>query len=231
MPRRARIRMANIPLHVVQRGNNRSPCFLSTGDRAVYLNHLGELAELFECAIHAYVLMTNHVHLLVTPTRADGVSLMMKHLGQRYVQYVNRIHSRTGSLWEGRYRSSFIDSDRYLFCCYRYIELNPVRAGLVRHPRDYPWSSHQTNAEGCHSNIIRPHPQFLLLGNDDRQRREAYRSLFATEMQPAEINEIRKLTNGGFAIGSEAFLRRVELETGRRAAPAPRGRRPRTALE
>ena len=231
MPRRARVRIANVPLHVVQRGNNKLPCFFSDGDRTYFLKQLAELSERFECAVHAYVLMTNHVHLLVTPNRHDGVSLLMKHLGQRYVQRVNRMHARTGSLWEGRYRSGFVDNGNYLFSCYRYIELNPVRAGIVNHPREYPWSSYRANAEGARSSVVRLHAEFMALGNTEHERQAAYRDLFGIELRPAQIDELRDLTNKGFAIGGAGFRQCIEAATGRRVSPAPRGPRPGHRLE
>jgi len=146
MPRRARLRLAGLLLHIMQRGNNRTACFFADEDYALYLHHLKELSRKFRCAVHAYVLMTNHVHLLLTPAREDGPSLLMKHLGQRYVQYVNRTYRRSGTLWEGRFRSSIVQERGYLLRCHRYIELNSVRAGMVMHPRDYCWSSYCSNA-------------------------------------------------------------------------------------
>jgi len=137
MPRRARIAIAGIPWHVIQRGNNRSACFYAEEDYRRYLETLQEQATRHGCAIHAYVLMTNHVHLLLTPNRPDGVALLMKHLGQRYVQYINRTYRRSGTLWEGRFRSCLTQREDYVLSCYRYIELNPVRSDMVRHPRDY----------------------------------------------------------------------------------------------
>jgi putative transposase len=145
MPRHARLRIGGLPLHVIQRGVNRCACFGDESDYGVYLALLEELSTRYECAMHAYVLMTNHVHLLVTPPEPDGASKLMKHLGQRYVQYFNRRHKRTGSLWEGRFRSSLIDSEGYLMRCHRYVEMNPVRAGMVQRPSDYRWSSHGSN--------------------------------------------------------------------------------------
>ena len=141
MPRRARLRFAGVPLHIIQRGNNRTACFFAEQDYRFYLHDLGELARRFECGVHAYALMTNHVHLLITPSATDSASLLMKHLGQRYVQYVNRVYRRSGTLWEGRFKSSLVQRQSYVLKCQRYIELNPVRAGMVPHPRDYPWSS------------------------------------------------------------------------------------------
>jgi len=137
MPRRARLRVAGLPLHIIQRGNNRAPCFYADEDYGLYLHHLAQLASKFECAVHAYVLMTNHVHLLLTAGKEDGPSLLMKHLGQRYVQYVNKTYRRSGTLWEGRFRSSIVQRDGYALKCQRYIELNPVRASMVKHPGEY----------------------------------------------------------------------------------------------
>jgi putative transposase len=137
MPRRSRISAAEVPVHIIQRGHNRSACFYCDGDRALYLAHLRELAIKFECAVHAHCLMTSHVHLLLTPRRVDGCALSMKHLGQRYAQHVNRTYRRSCTLWEGRFRSRLAESEHYLLACCRYIELNPVRAGIVSHPRQY----------------------------------------------------------------------------------------------
>ena len=226
MPRRARVRIGNIPWHVLQRGNNRQRCFYGADDCAFYLRQLSQLSRQFDCAVHAYVLMTNHVHLLLTPRDAQGVSMLMKNLGQRVVQRANRIHGRTGSLWEGRFRSSLIESGRYLFNTYRYIELNPVRAAMARHPRDYPWSSFRVNAEGIASRLIQPHEEYLRLGATPDERQGAYRDLFGTELEAPELELIRARTNGGFVIGGEAFCRRIGTETGRRVDPLTRGRKP-----
>ena len=135
-------------LYVIQRGNNRQACFYADQDYQFFLEWLGKYAKETGCAIHAYVLMTNHVHLLVTPKQAESAGQLMKRLGQRYVQYVNRTYRRSGTLWEGRFRSCLTQDDEYLLRCYRYIELNPVRAGMVSHPAEYPWSSYQVNGQG-----------------------------------------------------------------------------------
>ena len=148
MARLPRFFVPSVPLHVIQRGNNREKLFRHITDYQVYLDWLHEAAHIHECAIHAYVLMTNHVHLLVTPTHEDSVPRTFQSLGRRYVQYFNTIHQRTGTLWEGRYRATLIESETYLLTCSRYIELNPVRAEMVRHPRDYRWSSYRYNADG-----------------------------------------------------------------------------------
>jgi putative transposase len=224
MPRRARLRVAGLPLHLIQRGNNHSACFYADEDYALYLCHLEELSRKFDCAIHAYVLMTNHVHLLLTPACKDGPSLMMKHLGQRYVQYVNKTYRRSGTLWEGRFRSSIVQEQGYLLRCYRYIELNPVRAGMVRHPRDYRWSSYSTNGEGHMSRLLQPHEEYLALGGYANERRWAYRALFCPELESKEVEEIRIAVNGGFVLGNERFKTEIAATLGRRVEPGISGR-------
>jgi putative transposase len=226
MPRRARLRIAGLPLHVVQRGNDKKPCFFSDRDRVLYLGLLQELLARHRCRLHAYVLMTNHVHLLLTPEREESISNLMKNLGQRYVQYVNRTNARSGSLWEGRFRSSIVDSENYLFLCYRYVELNPVRAGMVRRPLDYAWSSHRTNAAGEPSPIVTPHPNFDALASCDASRRVAYSALFDKDPTEAELKLIRDSSNGGFALGNQAFRDCMTQRLGRRSGPGIPGRRP-----
>ena len=163
MPRRARLTVAGVSWHVIQRGNNRTACFYAEDDYHRYLETLREQADAWNCVIHAYVLMTNHVHLLVTPKEAEGVGLMMKHLGQRYVQYINRTYRRTGTLWEGRYRSCLTQDQRYALACHRYIEMNPVRAGLVAQPEHYRWSSYRENVGLSERRMLSPHPEYLAL--------------------------------------------------------------------
>lgn len=224
MPRRARLRIAGLPLHLIQRGNNRSACFYADEDYGLYLHHLEELSRKFCCAVHAYVLMTNHVHLLLTPARKDGPSLLMKHLGQRYVQYINKAYRRSGTLWEGRFRSSIVQQQGYLLRCYRYIELNPVRAGMVGHPRDYRWSSYLTNGEGMPSRLLKPHEEYLALGREENERLSAYRALFRSELDPKEVDEMRTAVNGGFALGNERFKAEVAAMLGRRVQAGISGR-------
>lgn len=224
MPRRARLSIPGIPWHVIQRGNNRSVCFYAEEDFQFYLHYLEELAEKFGCAIHAYVLMTNHVHLLLTPERADSASLLMKHLGQRYVQYINRTYKRSGTLWEGRFRSCLTQSEDYVLACYRYIELNPVRAGMVSLPQDYRWSSYHTNALGKASSLIIPHDEYRRLESDEGARLEAYRALFKAHLEEEVVGQIRSATNGNYALGSERFQREIEMALGRRAMRGQAGR-------
>jgi putative transposase len=160
--------------------------------------------------------MTNHVHLLITPTTEGGAARLMKGLGFRYVQHVNRVYRRTGTLFEGRFRSSLIEGDRYLLACQRYIELNPVRAGLAADPGAYPWSSYRANALGVPDPLLTPHPLYAGLGETDEARRAVYRNLFVEALAPDVLTEIRTATNGGFALGDERFQREIAAMLGRR---------------
>jgi putative transposase len=224
MPRRARLRLAGCPVHLVQRGNNRTPCFFADRDYALYLNLVAEHAGRFDCAIHAYVLMTNHIHLLLTPAAGDGLSQLMRHVDQRYVQFVNRTYRRTGTLWEGRFRSSLVQEQHYLLRCYRYIELNPVRAGMVKHPADYAWSSHRLNARAASSKFLTPHPTFVALGTTEQQRAAAYLALFRSVPAHDEVETIRNCLNGGFALGDSSFKAELAATLKRRVEPGVGGR-------
>jgi putative transposase len=184
MARRTRMAIPGYPYHVIQRGNNRSDIFWDDEDRETYLEKLKTYAEANECEIHAYVLMTNHVHLLVTPRQDDGLSRMMQQLGASYVRFINSKNERTGTLFEGRFRSSLIEADAYLMACYRYIELNPVRAKMVRLPRRYKWSSHGANAYGEANELIKPHPLFLT------QRAGSYLKLFEAALPTETVDLI-----------------------------------------
>jgi len=170
--------------------------------------------------------MTNHVHLLLTPQKVDSASLLMKHLGQRYVQYINRRYQRSGTLWEGRFRSCLTQSEDYVLACYRYIELNPVRANMVSHPRDYPWSSYLINAEGKQSELVVPDEQFLHLGLNNVDRRKNYKALFRHHPDANMMNNIRSSTNGNYALGDEKFKDELVIMLGRRVVPGKPGRRP-----
>jgi len=230
MPRRARLSLQNVPLHIIQRGNNRQACFYADEDYRKYLDWLQEYAAKTGCLIHAYVLMTNHVHLLVSVAGGGSAGSLMKALGQRYVQYVNRSYRRSGTLWEGRFRSCLLQDETYLLACQRYIELNPVRAGMVEHPAEYRWSSYRANAQGEADALVKPHPLYEALGRDAARREAAYRELFRYELEPGLVDEIRRATNGNFALGSERFAEQVAAALGRRAAPGRSGR-PRKAPE
>ena len=224
MARLPRIELPGVPLHVIQRGNNRGPCFLDDADRRLYLRCLGEAATRHGCAIHAYVLMPNHVHLLVTPGAAGCIAAMMQSIGRRYVRLFNDCHNRTGTLWEGRYKASLVDCERYFLTCQRYIELNPVRASIVEHAANYPWSSHRHYAFGACDALLTPHALFNALAEDETARRAAYRELFEECIAPDLLDQIRANTNRGWAFGSETFLCRVEAALGRAARPPKRGR-------
>lgn len=224
MPRRPRIHLDGIPLHIVQRGHNREPCFFAEEDYSSYLQWLGEALAETECALHAYVLMTNHVHLLLTPKKAGAVPRLLMSLGRRYVQYVNRTYKRTGTLWDSRYKSSVVQADTYLLTCMRYIELNPVRAAMVDDPAHYRWTSYRANALGQSDARLTPHTVFLALGAAEKQRQSAYRALFRTQLDRAAIDDIRLALNQSQPLGNSRFLARIEKVTGERREARPRGR-------
>jgi putative transposase len=210
MPRPPRVVLPGHTLHLIQRGNNRSSCFVDDEDRACYLAALLHASERARCPVHAYVLMPNHAHLLVTAGEASAPARMMQALGRSYVRHFNERHRRTGTLWEGRYRSSLIDSERYFLDCSRYIETNPVRAGLVSRPEEYSWSSFRSNAAGCSDALVRRHAAYLALGRCESTRREAYRALFETPLQLPVLDAIRCATNKGMPLGFDD--RRLDLE-------------------
>ena len=224
MPRRPRAVLSNVPLHLIQRGNNRQVCFIADEDYRFYLDWLSEYTAGTGCRVHAYVLMTNHVHLLVSAARGEAVGKMMKALGQRYVQYINRTYCRSGTLWEGRFRSCLTQAESYLLACQRYIELNPVRAGMVPHPAEYRWSSYRANAQGESNSLIVTHEVYRALGQDAASRQAAYRELFRYELDPGLVDEIRKATNGNFALGNARFAEQIAAELGRRVVRGKAGR-------
>ena len=224
MPRRARLVLPDVTAHLVQRGNNRAPCFFSERDRSHYLFHLGRLAGPSGCAVHAYCLMTNHIHLLVTPAAMDSCAKLMKQLGQLHTQYMNRSYRRTGTLWENRFKSCLVQTERYVLECYRYIELNPVRAGMVKHPGEYPWSSFRANAGGESKPFLSGHPEYLNLASMDSTRRKVYASLFGSLTDPPAVDEIRSATIGGFALGDKSFRERMAKRLRRRVERGAPGR-------
>ena len=226
MARRLRTVAPGVPLHVVQRGNNRTTCFFGDEDFDRYLRFLRRAADEERCRIHAYCLMSNHVHLLVTPEDNWACARFMKVVNQRYAQHLNRVHERTGTPWEGRYRSNVVFSMRYVLACYRYIELNPVRANMVRHPREYKWSSYRVNAEGKEDSLLTPHDQYRRLGSTWASRRENYRALFKAHIDEEELDQIRQATNGNYALGNDRFREEIESALGRRATPGKSGRPP-----
>ncbi len=224
MPRKPRFNLIGIPQHVIQRGNNREPCFYAEDDYRRYLEDLKESAEKYDCRIHAYVLMTNHVHLLVTPMKESGISQMMQALGRRYVYYINKTYKRTGTLWEGRYKSSLIDSDNYLLTCMRYIELNPIRASMVNHPGEYKWSSYHANAQGDINSLIESHPLYIELGTNEKVRQENYRELFRHHMDNDILHEIRESLNHELVLGHSYFKDKIEEITQRQTKIGQPGR-------
>ena len=207
MPRQLRFVLPGVAAHLTQRGHNGEPCFRQEGDYLVYLLHLRELSTKHGCAVHAYCLMTNHVHLLVTPQKQDSCARLMKQLNQRYVQRLNKAAGRSGTLWEGRFHSSVVGTERYILACYRYIELNPVRAGLVTHARDYRWSSYFANAEGEADPIISEHPTYRALDESAHGRCHVYRALLDAGVDEVEVQAIRKATRGGYRVGDERRAR------------------------
>ena len=224
MPRRPRLHLPNLPLHLVQRGNDRQPCFLDDRDRRRYLDDLRVLARENACAIHAYVLMTNHVHLLLTPGPTGRVDRMMQALGRRYVRWFNDTHCRSGTLWEGRYRSGPVHAEDYLLRCHRYIELNPVRAGLASAASEFPWSSYGVNALGLADALVSPHDFYLALGRDAMERQRAYREFVAEKVPREESELIRRQLRCQQPLGPDAFMRLIQQGSGHVVAPRKRGR-------
>jgi putative transposase len=228
MPRRPRVHLDGLPLHIVQRGHNRQPCFFCEEDFQSYLHWLKAALDEALCDLHAYVLMTNHVHLLMTPHEVQRVPGVLVSLGRRYVQYVNRTYRRTGTLWDSRYKSSLVQSGRYFLVCQRYIELNPVRAGLVAEPADYRWTSYRQNGLGEVNDRLTPHAEYLGLGAEPSERQAAYRALFDAHLDSAAIDHLRLALNQGQPVGDLRFHAAIEAALGRRCEARPRGR-PRTA--
>jgi putative transposase len=224
MARLPRLTAPGFPHHLIQRGNNRQAIFVDDSDRALYLRELAELAGVHGLAIHAYVLMPNHVHLLATPAQHETLSRLMQGLGRRYVRCFNDRHRRTGTLWEGRYRSTVVETDRYLFACMRYIDMNPVRAGLVNDAVLYRWSSHAHHI-GLHADpVVTEHAAYWALGNTPFERQVAYRRLFELNQEASEIESIRYATHHGWALGQPGFADAVAQGAGRPALPRRAGR-------
>ncbi|MBL6945721.1 MAG: transposase [Rhodospirillales bacterium] len=223
MARLARLHLSGVPQHIIQRGNNRQAVFFCDEDRAVYLDKLREYAEKYDVSVHAFVLLTNHVHVLLTPATVEGASRVMQSLGRYYVRYINQTYGRSGTLWEGRYKSSLVDEEGYFLAVSRYVELNPVRARMVGRPGDYPWSSYRCNALGADMKLISPHPCYKALGNSKEACRKAYRALFKRRLSPEIRDEIEACAAKGWALGSDRFKAEIEKTAGRRVTPKPRG--------
>ena len=224
MPRRPRIHLANIPLHIVQRGHNRDACFFAEEDYHSYRHWLGEALKTTGCLLHAYVQMTNHVPLLLPPPEPEAVSLLVISLGRRYVQYINKTYHRTGTLWDSRYKSSLVQVDDYLLLCQRYIELNPVRADMVNDPAHYRWSSYRANGLGQTDPLLTPHEVYLSLGQSEVERMDAYRALFRSELDADAIGDIRAALDQGQPLGNSRFLDSIKRATGQRREVKLRGR-------
>lgn len=223
LPRPPRNFLSGVPLHIIQRGNNKHCCFFTKRDYIVYLGKLDEYSRKFDVAVHGFVLMTNHVHLLVTPINAEGPSQLLQSLGRYYVRYINSTYGRTGTLWEGRFRASLVDSERYFLTVSRYIELNPVRAGISKHPAEYPWSSYRMNALGKNIRLLTPHGVYLALGQSAEERQSAYQSLFTSHIPDYTLNQIRTTVNKAWVLGDEIFKHEIERQLGHLIPPFNHG--------
>jgi putative transposase len=221
MARLPRLDLPGIPQHIVQRGNNRLPCFLDDGDRLRYLHLLGEALLATGCALHAYVLMDNHVHLLATPSEPGAIGRMMQRPGRGYVALFNGRHGRSGTLWEGRYKACLVDSEDYVLRCYRYIDLNPVRARITDDPATYRWSSCAANLGQRHTSALHPHPCWLALGETPTARSMAYRALLDEAITDGALAELRLYLQQQRALGHDAFRAMVEAKTRRFASARP----------
>jgi len=224
MPRKRRFYQPGVPVHVFQRGHNREAVFFDDQDYLAYLRFLKASADALGCLIHAYVLMTNHVHLLVSPTAANDISLLFQGIGRHFVPYINKTYQRRGSLWEGRHKGHILASEDYFLTCMRYIEMNPVRTGMVDHPAQYRWSSYAANAQGIDNAIIQPHELYLLLGKSPEARQAAYRGLFEKAINPDELDLVRASLHSGTPLGNDRFKQQIESVIGCTVGFSKRGR-------
>lgn len=224
MPRQPRLVIPGYPHHIILRGNNRSDIFYNDNDRRFFIDCLKDTKEKTNSKIYSYCLMTNHLHLIIEPAKEDGLKIMMQSLGRRYVQYFNHVHKRTGTLWEGRYKSSLISKDNYLFACNQYVELNPVRAKMVKNLKEYPWSSHKYKAEGTSDKLIDEDFIYLGLGKTNKERQLKYKRLFLEDITDRELNLIRFCTQKGGVIGSKKFVVEMSKKVRRKLVLRPRGR-------
>ncbi len=224
MPRKPRFFLPNVPSHVVQRGRSREPVFFEPADYYFYLEKLREALLKYDVSLHSYVLMTNHIHLLMTAKDEIGISQVMQYIGRFYVPYVNNKYGFSGSIWEGRFKSNLIESERYLFSCMRYIEQNPVRADMVSSPEDYLYSSYHVNALGLDGLIVSPHILFTQLSQDKAKQHEFYRLLFGEAISQDDLNEVRLGCSSGTPIGSSRFKEKIESVVGRKIGHLSKGR-------
>jgi putative transposase len=223
MARLPRFVLPGFPQHVIQRGNNRQQILFEEPDYWFLWEKIGAAADRFDCRIHAYVLMPSHFHLLATPYSEDGVGKLMQYVGRYYVQYFNNRYDRTGTLWEGRYRATLVDPDAFLLPVSRYIEENPVRAGLVEEPGQYAWSSYSANTAGGEDPLVTPHPQYERLGRSQKARQAAYAKIFESPLDELVLKRIRDATNKAWVLGDTEFCAEIEAQLNRRASPRPRG--------
>ena len=223
MPRKPKMYLAGIPAHIVQRGNNRDACFFSDDDYLFYLDVLGQGLRRYHVKLHAYCLMTNHVHLLMTPEDEFGISNVMQHIGRSYAQYINKTYRRSGSTWEGRHKASLVDADNYLLKCYRYIEMNPVVASMVGTPERYRWSSYGWHAWGRSNEIIKDHVLYEQLGCTSDIKQHAYRELFKTQIPDDDLHVIKESMKYNYPLGSQRFKEQVESTLGSAIGQKQRG--------
>lgn len=224
MSRKPRMYLPGIPCHVIQRGNNREATFFVEHDYQFYLECLHDAAQRYQVKVHAYVLMTNHVHILMTPAASESISMAMQSIGRRYVQYVNMAYKRSGTLWEGRHKASVIDAENYLLACMRYIELNPVNAKMVIHPAEYQWTSYRCNAQGESCALICPHETYSRLGVSSHTRQQAYAALFEHALDQTDVDVIRTAAHFSMPTGDDRFKHQIEQALNRKVGYAHRGR-------
>jgi len=224
MPRKPRLCIAGLPHHIVVRGNDRMPIIRCDADARMFLSELHQTSIRFGVAVHAFVLMTNHLHAIATPGDSSSLSRLLQSHGRRYVRYFNDTYSRTGTLWEGRFSSSLVETDRYLWACHRYIELNPVRAGMVAHPADYRWSSYRANALGERNPLVIPHPCYTALAADQRVQRERYREIFDEGLACEELERIRDAIRLRLPIATDEYVASLEGRSGQRIRHRRSGR-------
>lgn len=224
MPRKPRFYLPGVPAHIVQRGHSREPIFFENDDYSAYFHWLDEAARRYDCQIHAYVLMTNHIHLLVTPDDKQGISRMMQYIGRHYVPYINHTYGSSGSIWEGRYKASLIHDEQYLLTCMRYIELNPVRADMTKKPSQYRWSSYRFNAQGKENKLITAHPIYRQLGRTRAAQCDAYKALFSAHVDANDLKDIRSALQTGTPLGNGYFKEAIEKKLKTKVGQARRGR-------
>ena len=224
MPRKPRFYLPNIPVHIVQRGHSREPVFFENADYQAYLFWLQEAALRYGCDIHAYTLMTNHIHILATPEQQNSISLMMQYTGRFYVPYINHKYGTSGTIWEGRYKASMVHDEEYLLTCMRYIEMNPVRADMVKSLGAYRWTSYQANALGKANAIVKMHDIYKSLGKTKEQRLNVYKALFKAQLEEDEVNDIRKSWQTGTPLGNAYFRDKIETKLKCKVGQNRRGR-------